>query len=449
MKSVSKSFAIRGSIAAKIAFALAVTLFLISPIGSGAAWSQSSQSINDLFVQIGNLIPGFGGLYVDPDQDTLYVYMVGGQQGDLSQLDQVLTNVLGADRPPESNLVVLPAQYSFLQLKGWQDYSDPILLTMPDVSSTGIHHTTNKLQIGVATQDAGAQVQQQLAALGVPSDAVETVLEQPAEEQSNKECTSVQSQCRPAVGGIQIHADKDPANVFSTLSFNATRAGIVGFVTCSHCANVAFKNTGTVYDQNLAGKAKIGTEISNPPLVAALGGAFVCPKGDTCRLSDSSFAEYVGGLPIKVGFLARPALNQTAWNGNDYFRIVAYSKSIEGEYVAKVGRTTGLTEGKVTGVCRNRKRQANQSLICQNTADYDSGGGDSGSPVFLCSTTKKRCSEAKEFDVHLLGIHSAGEPHGVAGDRYYSDITLVMDATTELGPLTKFCDPAIKNPTCS
>ena len=447
MKSASTSFEFSRSFAAKLAFALALTLFLLSPVSQPVAWAQSQPSINDLFVQIGNIIPDFGGMYVDPDQDTLYVYMVGGQQGDLSQLDQVLTNVLGADRPPESNLVVLPAEYSFQQLKGWQDYSDPILLTMPGVSSTGVHHTTNKLMIGVATPDAGTQVQLELAALGVPTDAVEIVSEQPAQDDSNKECTSIRSQCRPVVGGLQIHADKDGATVFSTLGFNASRAGIVGFVTCSHCANVAFQNTGTVYDQNLAGNAKIGTEIANPPLVAALAGGHICPKGDTCRLSDSSFAQYVGGLPIKTGFIARPALNQTNWNGNDYFRIVAFSKSIEGESIAKVGRTTGLTEGKVTGICRNRTRpgQPTQRLICQNTADYQRGGGDSGGPVFLCSTTKKRCSEAIVFDVHLLGIHN-----GTAGGaQYYSDITLMMDATTELGPLTKFCDPAIKNPTCS
>ena len=218
-------------------------------------------------------------------------------------------------------------------------------------------------------------------------------------------------------------------------------------MTCSHCANVAYQNTGTVYDQNVAGKAKIGTEIANPPLVAALGGGHVCPKGDTCRLTDSSFAEYLSGLPITVGFIARPALNKTVWNRNDYFRIVAYSKSIEGEYIAKVGRTTGFTQGKVTGVCRNRTRPVhpNEMLVCQNTGDYERDGGDSGAPVFLCSTTRKRCSVATVFDVHLLGIHSASE----GGVQYYSDIVLVQDATTELGRMTKFCDPAVKNPTCS
>lgn len=447
MKSTCIGFEKRVPIAAKIAFALAITLFVLSPMGRSAAWSQDQLSINDLFAQLGSVAPGFGGMYVDPDMDTLYVYMVAGQGGDLSELDQAITSVLGPDRPPEGNLVVLPAQYTFLQLKGWQDYSDPQLMLMPGVDSTGIHHSTNRLRIGVESEQISGPVQAELVALGIPLDAVEVVVEGPIVEESNKECTSVQSQCRPVVGGIQIHADKDGATVFSTLTFNATRSGVKGFVTCSHCANVAYQNTGTVYDQNVAGNSKIGTEISNPGLAAALGGGHACPKGATCRLSDSSFAQLVGGLPIKVGFLARPGLNQTNWNGNDYFRIVAYSKSIEGEYIAKVGRTTGYTEGKVTGVCRNRSRpgKPNEWLICQNTADYNSDGGDSGSPVFLCSTTKKPCSEATVFDVHLLGIHSANED----GVRYYSDIGLAQDATTELGELTQFCDPAVKNPGCS
>jgi len=440
-----------------LTLALALFLFLLSPFSNSRAWSQNGAMIDDLFMQIGAMVPAFGGVYVDPDTNTMYVYMVPGQSGDMSDLETAMNSVLGPDMPQEQNVVSLQGQYTFVQLKTWQESLDPEVLVMSGVVSTGINHATNQLEIGVVNNQVAAQVSAEVAAYGVPAQAVSVVIEAQPQQESNRDCTSVQSLCRPVVGGLQIHANLDPENVFSTLTFNATRNGVRGFVTCSHCANQAFRNTGTLYDQNLLNSARIGTEIVNPPLVGGiLGGLYPCPGAIICRLSDSSFAEYKDLVIRKVGYIARPSVNQVAWNGTDYFRIVAYSRSIQGEYIAKVGRSTGRTEGQVGRTCRNLVLgnpndpidNPPRVMLCQNQATYRSAGGDSGSPVFLCSNTLLSCSRASNFDVHLLGIHEAGPTNGV-GVRYYSDIVLTMDPNTELGPLTKFCARDVHNPTCS
>jgi hypothetical protein len=426
---------------------------------NGSAFGQSAPTINDRFAQLNNSVPGFGGLYVDPDKDTLYVLMVSGHDMAPVQFQQALTDAFGPDVPRQGKTVVLPAQYSFAQLKGWQDYSESEIFSIRDVASMSIHLASNRIEIGVANRKARAAVEARLTALGIPLDAVEFIQEGTPVLDSNKECTSVQSKCRPLVGGLQIQSDKR-MNI-STLGFNATRAGVDGFVTCGHCGNENYKNVGTIYYQNVKADAnRIGTEIANPPLVANLQhGGSKCPEGSLCRLSDSSFAQYQGGPEVKVGFIAHPQLDKIDWNGTDYFRIIGYQELFANNHVAKVGRTTGFTQGAIIRTCvdvvfpKKDKDDKNLVLLCQNLADYKADSGDSGAPVFLCQMASKPCNQAESDAVFLLGIHAGRAPFKEKGKdvtySYYSDIGLIMEPRTELGPLTKFCDPAAKNPNCS
>lgn len=466
----------------RIGFTLALAVFMLSPAGRLTGWSQESPSINDLFAQIGNRVAAFGGLYVDPDQDTVYVYMVPSQAGDRAALDQAMTDILAANRPPESHVIVIPGQYTFLQLKNWQDYSDPYLLSLPGVVSTGVHHSTNRLEVGVSSPQAESAVLAEFAILGIPLQAVEVVPEKPSRTESPSSareseapagCLSIVDKCRPVVGGLYIEWIENPREAgLGTLGFNATQNGHPGFVTCSHCAKKRFENSGTVYFQNQVGDAQIGKEDKNPPLTNTLGAGFKCPEGGAkCRLTETAFAAYDEGVAAKVGYIARPnkvnSLGKTcetkpeycAWNGTAYFRIVGYRISFEGENVAKVGMTTGLTLGKVTGACRNNA-DTGAVLVCQVTAKYLSDEGDSGSPVFGCPSDygnvklRKPCSfevapDAGPTDVHLLGIHWGGPVGGGEGNRFYSNAVLITNPVSELGPLTKFCAPEVYNPSCN
>jgi hypothetical protein len=419
------------------------------------ASAESPPTINDLFVQLGNTIQGFGGMYVDPDKDTLYIWVVPGQEMTPAQIKQAIGNVFGPDTPPETNLVILDAQYSFQQLLSWQDYSDSEIFSIPDVVSMAIHHTTNRLEIGASTHEARKAVKARLNDLGIPLHAVEIVHEDPLRPAADEKCTSLQSKCRPVVAGLQIQTRKGNC----TLGFSATGMGddkkeYSGFVTAGHCANQEYHNTGTLYYQNqVADGNKIGKEANNPPLVPGpweYNDRNKCFKGEKCRLSDTLFAKYEGdldvGKDVKVGFIARPKLGTTDWNGADYFRIVAPGKSVEGETISKVGRSTGWTEGKVLRVCATARFFAlKQAFLCQNRSDLPFQEGDSGGPIFICTDSTKPCSKSEVFDVFLLGILSNGN----SSHMYYSDISLIQNEKTELGKLTKFCDPNAKNKDCS
>jgi len=94
------------------AFTLALVGFLVSPASQYAAQCQAPpraqvRTIHDVFTDIGMRVSAFGGMFVDEEKDTLYVYLAAAHPGDLSELDQAITDVLGSNRPPLHHLEVL------------------------------------------------------------------------------------------------------------------------------------------------------------------------------------------------------------------------------------------------------------------------------------------------------------------------------------------------------
>src|SRR3974377_1030947 len=115
-----------------IAFVIALLGWCIAPLAQRNAVAQDGQNqpapaatIDDVFAEVGSRIPAFGGIFVDDEKDTLYVYMVPGEAGDLPTLDRAITAVVGDERPPQQRLEVLVGQYTFRQLKDWDDRMSP------------------------------------------------------------------------------------------------------------------------------------------------------------------------------------------------------------------------------------------------------------------------------------------------------------------------------------
>ncbi len=159
------------------AFALVLSLVLIALAGTPAVQSQEKTigNIHDAFADIGMKVHGFGGMFVDEDKDTLYVYVVPGQAGDVDELDQAITDVLGSKRPPQRHIRVLAGQYTFLELQDWYSHMRSRVLPMDGVVLTGIDDRKNRLKVGVESSAAAAAVQTELDALGIPRLAVNIV----------------------------------------------------------------------------------------------------------------------------------------------------------------------------------------------------------------------------------------------------------------------------------
>jgi hypothetical protein len=411
-------------------------MFCIALLGSSLLCRAQDQlphvpTIDDLFAEVGNRFPEFGGLYTDPDKDTLYVWVLPGGEARLDQLDAAITQVFADERPTQTHMQPLAATYSFRQLKEWYDRMSPQVLTIPGVVFTDIDDAHNLLTVAVEQTELTSQVEAELAATSVPREAVDIVQQAPATPEQ-----TLQDLRRPVIGGIQIQRNVNPMNC--TLGFNALRLGNGGFVTNSHCTNVqgGVENTMFYQDDLSALANRAGLEFVDPCYFPATGcpAPFFsgCPAGRLCRYSDSAFALALTGYTR--GEIARPVFNTINWNQRDIFNIIEKGNlAVVGTTVQKVGRTTGWTQGNVTRTCVSvNQANSNFTMLCQNQANYVSAGGDSGSPVFGIR------QQGQIWTVALLGIHWGGgayySPIGGNSATFFGS-TSGVQSPTELGPL--------------
>jgi hypothetical protein len=358
-------------------------------------------------------------MFVDEEQDVLYVY-----SSDLSAVagamaDEAVTAVFG-DKRPAGRIQVLPAAYGFRELKGWHDRLTPDVLAMPGVVMTDIDDRSNRLTVGIESLESKGVVEDTLFALGVPLEAV-NIVETPAVAQE----LTLRDRRRPIVGGQQISFRRGTSTLICTEGFNAVRAGVAGYVVNSHCTAVQGGVEGTAHHQPtiaLFGLNRIGVETVDP--VYFVGAP--CPAGRRCRRSDSAFARRDAGVTASQGRIARTPVNSIVWDGVSTFRIVREADPLVGQVVTKEGRTTGRTVGVVLQTCANfNVLGTNITQLCQSRASYNSGPGDSGSPVFRIVNTPAA------NDVALSGIH-----WGSGG--VFSTIANIQRNVfhVELGPLT-------------
>src|SRR5215472_8282288 len=84
----------------------AVVVFALLPSAQNVLRAQSDQAehftANDIFAEIGRRVPEFGGMFVDEDKDTLFVYQTPSRPSRVDDLNRAISDVLGQSRPPQS-----------------------------------------------------------------------------------------------------------------------------------------------------------------------------------------------------------------------------------------------------------------------------------------------------------------------------------------------------------
>ena len=115
-----------------------------------------------------------------------------------------------------------------------------------------------------------------------------------------------------------------------------------------------------------------------------------------CRYSDAAFIEYSSGTSYNQGKIAKTTtIGSLNVDHSAKFRIIAERTALtDGEFIYKVGRTTGWTGGYVSETCIRVDITGNRTLLCQGIANVRADEGDSGSPVFSVSSGN---------DVEILG----------------------------------------------
>lgn len=388
------------------------------------------RSADQIVAGLKGQLPGFGGSYVDADPATGEIKALNIRLVDPSKAAAIRAadeiRSLYKLAVPDDRIVIQKADYSFAQLKNWNDALRPVL-NLPGVTFLDIQERTNRLAVGFEDpSNIGTALSDLLSELGIPSEAVEI-------RQSDRFVNMLRDRKRPLHGGTKIQYQTGIAGLGTgtcTMGFVATReqGPTNGFVTNSHCSRTeGAVDNGRYWQANrpLLSTDQVGTETVDPAYTVIAG----CPPGsppNRCRRSDSNF---VGGFTAGArGALPRPAEGSFNWDGTSTFRIAEVGLGIEGMPVTKVGQTTGRTTGTLDQTCVDLPKAGGLFLLCQNIATGAAGsvaGGDSGSPVFRITNTPAA------NDVTLVGILWAGLQNGT--QFAYSGF---FETEAELGDLT-------------
>ena len=327
---------------------------------------------------------------------------------------------------------IIKGTYDIPQLADWRRKADGVL-GIGGVVFTDLDERSNRLKIGVAAGTSRESIEAALRKSGVPLEAV--IIEDTA---PIYEHATLRSHVRPMPGGVQTEADVGVfANKICTMGFNAIRAGVVGFVTNSHCTTTRGGSNGTDFHQPddplFSEGNKVGDEIADPAHLTGGG----CRAGRRCRFSDSAFIDYTISRGSNI---ARPVIWNTGTleinSATPRLNIVAEITSfVDGSELDKVGRTTGWAYGNVGGTCQNTNvADTNITLFCQfrvnrlpNRTYKMTENGDSGSPVFRWLGRT----------VNLAGILWGGPDDG--SSFVFSPINQIEQ---ELGALTTFNFPS-------
>jgi hypothetical protein len=319
--------------------------------------------------------------------------------------EQFAADLLARKGESVSRVIILQANYDFPQLKQWRDDLRPLLFKQDGVFSLDIDEIVNKLRIGVVDAVTLENVQREVIALGVPSNAL-LVEVQPMVEP----LTSLRDRERSVKSGFQIEAAQD---TFCTLGVNALWKNFLGervLVTASHCSlhRDSLDYGRMSQNKELSGNW-IGTELYDRE-------PYYCSEEQPtllCRAADATLYEYDDTVDVEFGYITRTQSYGVGQAGSlivhstkPRFEITDESDPDEpvcGNWVNKVGRTTGWTRGMVSATCVDSYAGRDFGwYICQDVAGVYADTGDSGSPVFVAGGTNAQFQESSYAE--LSGI---------------------------------------------
>ncbi len=346
-----------------------------------ALLGQAADAMNpdEQEAQIADRVPGFAG-WVHREDGTSVARMVRGGSERSAGLAQL-------QRSMESGFAVRAALWNSRQLLSFKDLVFA-QATPQGVIAVSIDREANRVEV-TYNQDleAGAidELSQKLVAAGVPSAAL--VLK-PGELPTRRATTgvSVRSQPVPLAAGAQFNFGTSSGSFVCSVGVPATRAGVRGFVTASHCSQRVY-SVGAATTMTSPGGTFVGRETADPA-------GFSCSLPDTlgCRESDALF---VSGAAASVVDFGRVLITNTG------SLIVAGTIPVRGslayptvgQRVYKTGRTTGTRSGFVARVCVNALvgdgAGATYGALCSveiNSSSF-SAGGDSGSSIWVYDGT--------------------------------------------------------------
>jgi hypothetical protein len=384
-----------------------------------APGQQRAAGLDAEYAAIAQNARGFGGMFYD-DDGVLNVYVTAeGRSAQARQrvLDEVNGSLQKRGRAARASnsIRVLDATRDYVELVTLRSRMGAVF-SVPGVVFTDIDEAKNRLSVGVLAGASSAQVLAALEQAGVPLDAVSLEVTEPIVP-----VATLRDALNPIGGGLQIWRFTPPSTAnICTLGFNVRQIADNEerfYFTNSHCTQVRGEVDGTIWRQGALSLATrtIAFEVADPPF-------FTCQyAGFRCRWSDAALAQYYPDserpdLEVKLGFIyetmergtTAPATLEVREERSGFLIKADRDFPVVGDVVDKVGRTTGWTRGPVTRTCVDTGVSGSNppiAMLCQDFVNSAVGAGDSGSPVFQPTGTKR--------DATLFGILWGG-----AGSNY-------------------------------
>lgn len=377
---------------------------------------------DDLYVQVNKKVPTFGGAYWNSNGD-LQIALTrpdseAGKDAAFA-LREIVNSGVDVAKPQ-----IAHAEYTFIELKEWKDRLYGLHQAVPQLVSTGITQSRNRIQLGVTDSEKNrAVIVENLDQLQIPRGAVLISEEAPIQALSE-----LNDRHRPIRSGLRIRTPAEPGGLFTracTVGPLAVNSGMTGFVTAAHCSRYQGEVDHEHYYQPGPDASvisppfdRIGSERKDPFLSSSN-----CPyAGRKCSTTDANFVQFEPGTSYKRGTIARTS-SGTNWNGSNVYRITSKSDTMEGWVVRKVGATTGNTAGTVLNTCvdfHSDSPNPGITIRCQVRTWMHADFGDSGAAGFGLTNSPNT------NDVALRGILVGGSNPGGVGNVYFTKISRIQ-----------------------
>jgi hypothetical protein len=358
------------------------------------------------FSDIESEVPGFAGWYFANDGNAVVrVKHEHQREAAMERVGRILDaraqagRGRSAARKGRPAISARPALYSFLELAAFRDAITRDLPT--GVNRIDVDEEDNVLSLGVEDESYIAGARAGAARAGIPGNALRIDVVGKIRSRASLSDTH-----RPLRGGMAFGFSNLTYGVYwgeCSIGVNGYLGGIPGFITASHCTGRTWSYDGAAAYQ-MALDENVGYEWEDPPpfpgtypgvCANGLPGKHCCPSnpsGTSCRYSDTAFyaynypsAEFHGGATIAR--TDRTQSPSTTVIGSMPVLGTFYAPAT-GEWLDKIGKTTGWTTGQVRDTCVRRAHQSAGPngglviLLCQQTTNIEVAAGDSGAPVF-------------------------------------------------------------------
>ena len=370
------------------------------------------RTMDDEYEALVDSIPGFGGWYIDDNNNPTVVLVDTSRRAVAEQrlrprIEQTRRGNRTGRQIIAATLRVQRGSYDFKQLRGWAKVAERLMDSELDAVYVDANEGTNRVEVGVSSISAAGRISNALIVSGVPEQAYDVKVTQPA-----RNLVDIWGRIRPIPGGVIIrYGILGVSSTQCTGGFNVSLSfsGPIGFVTNAHCTPV-FGSVSTVdfWQHADASSNKVGEEILDPSPwqntsdCTSWRNSYPAYYTGVCRYSDAAISDYRSISPDSVDFgyiartLSRAPLNtapgSTAINpSNPHFEIASKLYSIpQGTYLDRLGSGgAGWTIHNVSHTCTTiiattGTGSGYKKMWCQ----YKTGGGstayngDSGGPLW-------------------------------------------------------------------